>query len=377
MMKIINKRHVDLLVVLLFATLIIPSIYRYCFIDGPDYFAHMRFIEGKAFGDLISLGLPHLTVHYILLNISNVFNVTLNTTFFVFTVLSILGLAIVKVLFVRYSLPNAEKYRVGFLAGITMLMGAIYFPLFNSYSYLGIWSPLAYHNPTSTWLKPVALLTIFIYFKLLDDDRKNIKQSWLLALLIFLGAVIKPNFALCFIPVLFMDMLFRKKVYQGVLIILPTLCVLLGQYLITFAADIEQKSSVVFTLAGPWSVYSNNILGAIIQNLLAPILITYTLFKIEAFSHKYKLIWSIVLVALLQGLFLAESGHRYEGMNFIWGYVVAVDILFLVSVVEFTRNIDSYSSKWKKTVVSILALHAICGLAFIVLTGVGRGPFSV
>lgn len=351
------------------------TIYGYCFIDGPDYFAHINFIRGKNFSDLLSQGLPHLFVHYILLQFSDLFSVSLEWVFCIFTVLTIIALAYVKYYFIKYIFPNLNQKQVWTALLISFYAGAIY--IFGRQApYIGVWSPIAYHNVTSTWLKPIALLTLITFY--LYQKNNVINYGIITSILLALGCLVKPNFAIAFLPAYGLYWLLRdRRLLHFTLMTLPTAAVLAGQYYITYQGGVK-TSSIIFSNMGPWKVYNPFVFRSIIQNLLGLLAICYFYRKQVFKSPFFVLIFVALVISLLQALYVAEQGPRFEGMNFVWGYVVMTEIAYLYLIGYYLENSPLLKKDLERKIINaIFIFHVLCGFVFIGKTAITLAPFSL
>jgi|GEM_PF-2945627 len=350
-------------------------IYMNCMNESPDYKAHMAFVYGKTFSEIVSSGLPHLLVHYLLQQSSLLLGVKLEWTFFIYTAISIIALFVIKIRLGNYLNPNLNEKQLGLIVGCSSVMGAIYLKILNPFHYLGIWSPLAYHNPTTIWLKPFAALIVFLILKNHLYKDSNPRKEYLISFILAAATLVKPNFTIVIIPAFFILSIMEKDFRKFFRLCLPATAILVLQFLITFTSASPSKSKVIFTLAKPWSVYSNHIFFAIFQNLLGPVLITIYLYKNKKLKMDAKFLWLLTLISLCQGLFMAESGPRFEGMNFIWGYVVIVEIIFFYLINQFFKE-ASRPTLFRKITFTVILWHFCSGLYFVIGNLRGWNPLG-
>jgi hypothetical protein len=78
--------------------------------------------------------------------------------------------------------------------------------------------------------------------------------------------------------------------------------------------------------------------------------------------------WIMVIVGILQVSFLAESGPRFKDWNFFQGYNIALNIVFIFSIIELARtaNISGKISEKIKVFfpISLLILHLVSGVYY-------------
>lgn len=194
-------------------------------------------------------------------------------------------------------------------------------------------------------------------------------------ILMALSVLIKPNFALVFLPAASVYAAFnifpnfnletlKVSVLHLAIVFTPTVLILLASY-IQFS-NVEGVSIGVAP-GYVWEYFQKNIIGAIISAILFP-LIVILLYPKKAFGSPYIVFpWIYYLVSLFIFYVFFEEGSRAMHANFVWGYVVGVKILFLFSFVTFYRlNAKPTKFSYLKASIgySILFSHFVVGFYY-------------
>ena len=265
-----------------------------------------------------------------------------------------------------------------FVTGCLMLFSAIFVPFFN-YIYLGQGSPNVWHNPTLFLVKPFAFISffLFVYFLETKETQKSNSFILLLALLLLISVLMKPNFVIAFIPSVAIYILIKhaKKIklyWKSTLIFLPSVILLLMQF--TDYSKLELRTSFGFFVV--WMYYSPNVPFSLLLALAFPLSVLFFRFKSFLNNNYLILSWIFIIISILQfGLLVeihkASGGINYDG-NWGWGYLIALHNLFIYNSIEFFRwlklvNMESKFERIKVTFTSILfSLHLSSGIYYFV-----------
>jgi len=64
---------------------------------------------------------------------------------------------------------------------------------------------------------------------------------------------------------------------------------------------------------------------------------------------------------------IAESGKRYHHGNFTWSYVLAQQLIFVFSMIEFMKwHKKAVGSFWYNLTAAVLSLHIVSGMIYTV-----------
>lgn len=232
-----------------------------------------------------------------------------------------------------------------------------------------------WHSPTYILMRPLGL---WLFFFIIDHwDQRLVWKQWLLvATISYLVIFAKPNFTLSMLPtfgLICMLKIFKFKRWNWGLItafVLPSLFSLAYQY--WFMSQFPKISSFIFAPFRAAFYYTGNGFTLIAMIVLS---ITFPLFLLLFDSKRilrrvdFSFAWLNFAVAMLIFLLFAEIPH-IEHLNFAWGPMMAVFLLFAVSLNYIVQDYHCLKGrKWETNLLLGLAImHIIFGLLFIVLT---------
>ncbi len=277
---------------------------------------------------------------------------------------------------------GSKAYIYAWIAGFGLLLvnPIILFTL-KSRLILGYFPANLWHNPTYILLRPFAL---WLFFFVEDYWNKSLKtKDWVLvAFISYLAIFAKPNFTLSFLPALGIYCVLKCKSIKnwnwGLLtaLVLPAILSLAYQY--WFVAQYPTESSFFFEPLVGALYYTQNIfkfLAFLLLSIAFPLLLL--VFDFSEATHKIdmQLAWLNFAVALLTFLLFTELPH-VAMLNFSWGAVMAVFILFVVSLNHLVRNFPRLTKQTWKTnlMLGLLALHFVSGVVYTIITIVNPGP---
>lgn len=342
------------------------------FVFGPDYKIHLDIIEKYVNG---SFHIPHPGFHISAYYLSHWLSIPL-ISFIPIYISSIFVLTVIlsKKLLIFLSPGLKHSYLYTIFAILINIVIAIYFPYFNPNKYLGQWSPNIWHSPTMTLLKPFAMLgTIGISLLLMDKKNYSINSFVLISFYLLLGTYIKPSFIICLIPAVFIYLIiFHSKNFHFYLkvfyIISPSILLLIFQFLATYTLkDTESyfHDSIKITWFGVFKLYSNNIAISTLLVLAFPLSVLLVLRKKIMDNKILVFSWILCIISLLQAGLLAEKEKFGQGA-FIFGYIICLFILFIVSFCEYL-NMIMYKKTSVKNLIGIgviFLLHSISGILY-------------
>jgi hypothetical protein len=345
---------------------------------GPDLKEHIQ-LTAQYFSHQTYF--PHAGIHTICYYFSRVTGISLQYSFILILSLCVVAIGVAIFLILRNFLR--EYYSSGFVLLLTFLslfVSAIYISFFNKNVILPQGSPNVWHNPTLIAIKPFAFIAfmLMISFFIHSEYQNKFKYFFLIAGTLLLCNWIKPNFVLSFLPAMAIWILItyprRWILYlKSLALVLPCIIYLAIQYSTTYTED-----SIIFDFLGVMKLYSPNPYFSLFLGTAFPSLLILFRFK-KVFKNPYFLVsFFNLVIAILQMIFLAEWPHRYRHFNFFWGYLIALQITFIFSEVEFfkwwakkNKSISEYIKIW---IVSIaLGLHFLSGLYYMVRIWSGIG----
>lgn len=292
-------------------------------------------------------------------------------------------------------LPAVERKTPGRDLSVRLLITAAVFTLFfvsMLYSvtglslpgihrrYLGVFSPNPYHNATYMATRPFAVVSFFIFVRVLQNYEKKIcrKDCLLFAIFLFLTTITKPSFTFVLVPAAGIIMLYRlfQKRFKNLvpslltgLCFLPTFGALYYQYFGVFGPVDGEETGIGFGLAEAWQYSCDNIPLAIALAMGFPVMVLILNWQDLKTDGVFRFAWQITAVSLLEVLFLYEKGFRLKDMNFSWGYMHGLFFAFAASLFVLLRktwNRKKDMSKWGKMLVwaqwAVYGWYVLCGL---------------
>lgn len=249
---------------------------------------------------------------------------------------------------------------------------------------MGFITPTTYHNPTQTLLRPLALLLfIAVYtFALIPRSRTGLQHvavCGLLAGLVVICGISKPNFILILLPALAvwngLRLLRRQSIawLPGLVgIALPGVVLLAGQYAFTFSQTSTMgNSTVVFRPFGAVMQASGLFVEHIILfsslSLLFPAIIYILYFQHTRHDKVFNFAWLLLIFGVVFMLLLAETGPRADHANFVWsGYIAQTTLHFAV----FRTMLGSWVADGRRPISPSSALTGGLLCAFIAVQGI-------
>jgi hypothetical protein len=228
---------------------------------------------------------------------------------------------------------------------------------------------------------------ILLFFSALSWLRTLSLPSWLWVVVFSLLSVLtKPNYVLAFMPTLGIAVLIRLGLNRGrelgrTLLFSAGLGILvifvLGlQYAETYMSSTGTTSAPqesAHTIIAPfavWRLYSPNIPASLLLSIAFPLSVVILYFRECKSNPTVLMAWGVFAIAVLQYVFLAESGETLADGNWGWGSNIAVYILFLVSAMVFLPQPRS----WRYYFVAMFfGLHLASGIYYFakIANGVG------
>lgn len=267
----------------------------------------------------------------------------------------------------------------------------------GSYRYVSYQSGNLWHNSTYLCMRLLALAVLLYYQKLEGGYRERItvKQWLLFALLLVVCTGVKPSFLTVFAPVLALKLLWDlthgvrfKQVFLLGAAVLPACGVVLWQNMVLFGADTghgmtfdpwytfslhadRPKLAVLCSLAFPLVVLAASLLAMNREQwrqLLTRKADVQTGEGVQLRLNRwYTLAWLMALVGFAEALCLVETGSRSRDGNFLWGYLFAVFLLYVVSLAKWLSlwHIRSFLIRAAVVLAGLVLLYQLwCGSYF-------------
>lgn len=318
--------------------------------------------------------IAHPGFHYTIYIISEIFNLSIKNAAVVALVINTLFVALVFFYILRRFLKEiiSENW-ILFFTFLLMFISALYVPFFNKNIYLGQGSPSVWHNPTLIAVKPWAFLATFYYVILINRNHVRKCEYLILSIIMVLTLIMKPSFAIAFIPGIFLYILLKKSLFAEkirkylitLIIFVPSLMLLLNQYFTKFGE--KSDSEVILDFLGVWSRSSPNVSISLILLIAFPVLFLI-LFPKSVYKNDYLFLsWLSFIIALIQYAIFAETGPKYSHGNFGWGRQIIVPLLYLFSLIELVKvHYQKNEPKIKVFLLGfVLCLQFLSGLIYV------------
>lgn len=259
----------------------------------------------------------------------------------------------------------------------------------GEYRYVSYQAGNIWHNSTYQCMKPAALAVMIYYLKTEENYRERLTgRQWLiLAGLLVLCTGIKPSFLTVFAPVLAVKLLVdlcRKVPFKQVFLlgstVLPACGVVLWQNAVLFGADTGQG----FTLS-PWytfSLHANRTKVAVLCSMAFPLAVLLFSVKELLRDKRYLFAWGMTGVGFLEALLLVETGSRSRDGNFLWGYCMALFLMFVFSLEKWLLFLKKKEHRLLYRIAfavsgGVLAYQLFCGLVFFIRLLQGETYFMI
>jgi hypothetical protein len=210
--------------------------------------------------------------------------------------------------------------------------------------YLGRISGVAWHNSTMIACAPLVLLAAAAARQAYDCP--ELRRLAGFGALLALSALMKPNYAIAALPVLFPVLLWRAKrlraprareLLMGAAGVAgPTLAVLVLQTVLVRRAPFLVPLKFTLDPFTVWRYYAASPAVALVQSLAFPFVATIVAMLIKPRGHAWLAIsWAVTGVGVAQLTLLGERNRRtgvpvFAG-NWFWGPHLAVLVLFLAA----------------------------------------------
>jgi len=239
--------------------------------------------------------------------------------------------------------------------------------------YLGHIPPTVWHNSTTIFLMPFALLLFWVSYQQLFQPTRP--RMFLITVLIVLNILIKPNYFFVFCiayPLMLIRFFgFRKQFWINISPVVIGAVLLAIEYYAIYRLGYSnlyaEKSSVVVRPFMVWLLFTHHIGVAFLSSVLFPLAVTVLYWRDIRDSSLLQYSGLSFLIAVVIFCLLAETGPRLTDGNFLWQCIVCNYILFLVAAVLFLEKIYAGGmSRWKMGLISSLyVLHFLSGVGYL------------
>lgn len=287
----------------------------------------------------------------------------------------LLGVVAAKVL-LQFILKDWNKWHIWIFAWISNMFFPLtmpYIPHIGEFDYRGLLNFNVYHNPTYIMMKPFAIFSVYMFFRLFKkyaDEGIKVSEWFIFAGLMLLTTLFKPNFMIGFSISMLCMMIFDfiKRRGKGFLkfvvfgtTVFPSIALMVYQEITLFDANSSMK--IGFMTALRKMAYHPEI--KLLLSLVFPIVILCFVFKDIIKDKIYAFSWLHMIINLAITVFIYETGYRANHGNFIWSSNFAIGILFIASLAKLLEL-----AKQKRPVAfgvsaAVLGVHVFCWINYI------------
>lgn len=351
--------------------------------DGIDYIEHIR--DAQALKETGTIGLPIAHVFYQqIVGAIHTFTGNYDAAAFISDIIVnvltalVLHFMVWRALFTNEHSDSRSPVLVGVLSVLIPLVAMTVWAisLFSPVGlYFGFIGPNPYHSPTLLLLRPLALMLFLLAMRLFNATQPTMRQQVLmgvaLVLLTVMGTQSKPNYTVAIVPALWVYagyyLLRRRRVNWILLVVAMSLPAALLIYNQFFNLS-TSRGGVTFEPFFVMSQISYNMVLQFLLSIAFPAAV-YVLHWRKAIQHDALNVAWLAFGAACGTLYILSEGGYWQHLNFYWGPMVAMFILFALSIIFFVReNIDLLRTRDTAIYVRVgillflLALHLISGI---------------
>lgn len=257
-------------------------------------------------------------------------------------------------------------------------------PDWSVYYYKEALATQPWHNPTYLVMRPLALITIALYFEIQKGylAHFDVKKGILFCVALFFTNFSKPNFVIAFAPVMLVALIidfvktktksFKNAFMFGVCVLIAC-TILIFQTKALYPSDGTADSAIIFSFdhAIEYIVSKPKLPLYIVLNFAFPFYVTYLSIKnrkqLDTYDKKILIqTWSMYIISFMEMLFITETGHRANDGNLGWGGLFFAYLVFVVCVpaLEKMKKRNLISEKEYTIARYTYCLHALFGLFY-------------
>ncbi len=361
------------MLVLLITVVVLEGVMVAHIYPDTDYLFHIQAAEAISKG--VEVDFPHRLFHYITITIHAVipwasfYAAGLLTALIAYSVLA----AALAISFHRQLRGRRPWIAVGLALGLMLTAPILLLNPQGQGLYYGYLHPFTYHNPTSTLMRPLALIVFLYVACALLPPVATWGQIAAAAMVTILLSNAKPNYSLALLPVAGLLALYRLT--RRLFIDLKILAVILGvivfflviQYMATFnsgGASIGLAVRPLFLL----HLRGFSLAAIVVKQALSvvfPLVVLGLYWPLARRDSMLMLAWGIFIVGAFYALCLVELGSRLTDNNFYWSGEITLFLLFFASVHFWLRQMGGrfdLSSRRAQLTLIFWGLHIVSGV---------------
>ena len=331
-----------------------------------QYFANKKYI-------------PHPLWHYGTYLVSLIFHISIKLAATIFSSILMLSWTLIIYLFNKNKITfKTQTESVETLFHLLLMLCIVFLSALvipgDHLIYLGKGGPSIWHNITIWMVKPFAFFTIvFTFLALKNNNKKDYIYAFIFAIISLFA---KPSFIIIFLPALFVVTLMNKYYNKTFLLYFfmlsfTSISILIYQLLNTFS-----NSEIVVDFLGVWSRYSSNISLSIFLGLAFPI--TFSLLNKKTLNEPiFQLLWIQTFFGIILYSCFAQAGEQYTHGNFAWSYLIAMNLLYLFTIVRFIKNYYILSILKRSILAILLFIQTVIGFYYFFRILQGQNPLYI
>ena len=268
---------------------------------------------------------------------------------------------------------------LAFLANF--LMG-FYVKAVNVQHYIGYQNANMWHNSTYIVMRLVAVLVLIKYLRIYQNAELKLKDWLIFAFLLALSTAVKPSFLTVFAPIMAVELvvdLIKKTTFKKVFFfgcsVIPSLLVLLWQSIVLFGNDTGNGYAI-----SPFTALmqrGDHPKVTLILSVLFPLIVFAAHIRDFYKDRLYCFGLLVWLMGFLEVFLFTETGARGGDSNFMWGYSIALFVIFVISMVKLIFDLKNKTDKKPLDVIYLCAAfftlvwHVVSGIWYFVLLFTG------
>ena len=383
--KVIKFKHLDAILVFVLSLILFLALINFI---NTDIQTHIESIL-KVNSDKVSYP-PHF-LFFFLVNLFSFFSSNIPLMFFVTAILlSLATLAkyiISKRILLELVLDSKYKHKLRVIKIVSFgLLFCFAIPdVYNFFvlklMYLGRYPSVVWHNSTTVFLFPFALLLFWKQYKLIHVEKIKLldKDVIICSVLVALNISIKPSFVFVYIPVsvffvlrYFVKSDIRKYIIQLIPVFVGMVLIAI-QYVSIYhyqTGSLQAADSSV-SLGMPFEFARNFIPSwyvpiAIIMSLVFPIVAIWyyrDILKFKPFLYSLYLLFFGMCISSI----VIETGPRKFHGNFTWQNIICVYLLMLTTVAFLLPKVFIKERYSKKMIVlgGVFLAHFLSGILYL------------
>ncbi len=275
--------------------------------------------------------------------------------------------------------PGILVFVGSFVANFVM---GFYLKFANVQHYIGYQNANMWHNSTYICMRLVAVFVLIKYIDIYKSQKLNVKDWLIFAGLLAVSTAVKPSFLVVFAPAmavaLVIDLIKKvpfKKVFVLGCTVFPALAVMALQSMVLFGGDTGNGYTIK-----PFAALAqrgDHPKVTVILSILFPLVIFFAHIKDFYKDRLYSMGLLVWLWGFLEVFLFAETGQRSGDGNFLWGYSIALFVIFLSSMIKLYKDFNdmkknAFSTSYVVVATVLLVWHTISGIWYwaLLFTGV-------